>query len=399
MSGGRRVGGLVVGGNFNGLGVVRSLGRRGIPAVVIDYEPFIARHSRYATSAELIPELKDPSRIVATLLDVGRRLGLEGWVIFPTGDDVVAAVSRGRDVLGDFYRVPTPDWNSVRYAWDKRLTYELAASLDIPVPKTEYGSSPEELASNGLVPPVVVKPAIKDHFLAVTKVKAWRADSREDARTLARRAAEIIPADEVMLQELIPGGGDGEFGYCAFYRNGSVIASMTVRRRRQYPIDFGRSSTYVETVVVPEVAEMSARFLAACGYYGLVELEYKRDPRDSGYRLLDVNPRTWGYHSLGARAGVDFPVLLYEDQVGEPAPAPAHAAAGVRWVHLTADILSGMTLISDRRMRVTEYIRSLLASNTDAVFCRDDPRPGFAEVSLLPYLYSARARGRIGAIR
>ncbi len=39
-------GAVVVGGDFNGLGIVRSLGRRGIPVCVIDDERSIARHSR-----------------------------------------------------------------------------------------------------------------------------------------------------------------------------------------------------------------------------------------------------------------------------------------------------------------------------------------------------------------
>jgi D-aspartate ligase len=62
--------------------------------------------------------------------------------------------------------------------------------------------------------------------------------------------------------------------------------------------------------------ELSERFLRAIDYYGLVELEYKLDPRDSQYKLLDVNARTWGYHSLGAQAGVDFSYMLYSDQIG-----------------------------------------------------------------------------------
>ena len=37
---------------------------------------------------------------------------------------------------------------------------------------------------------------------------------------------------------------------------------------------------------------------------------HKLDPRDGVQKLLDVNARTWGYHSIGPRAGVDFPRLL-----------------------------------------------------------------------------------------
>lgn len=45
----RHIGALVVGGDFQGLGIVRSLGRQGVPVCVIDDEASIARFSRYAT--------------------------------------------------------------------------------------------------------------------------------------------------------------------------------------------------------------------------------------------------------------------------------------------------------------------------------------------------------------
>ena len=45
-------------------------------------------------------------------------------------------------------------------------------------------------------------------------------------------------------------------------------------------------------------------------------------------KLLDVNARTWGYHSLGQRAGVDFPYLLYADQIGRRFPAASRLGPG-----------------------------------------------------------------------
>ena len=137
------------------------------------------------------------------------------------------------------------------------------------------------------------------------------------ASTSFRRAAEIVEEGEVIVQELIPGGGQEQYAYCAMFRDGHAVASMTVRRRRQHPSDFGRASTYVETICLPDLANPSIRFLRAIGYYGLVELEFKHDPRDGAYKLLDVNARTWGYHTLGRAAGVDFPYLMFRDQLGE----------------------------------------------------------------------------------
>src|SRR6187399_1879004 len=70
-------GAVVLGGDFNGLAVVRSLGRRGIPVCVIDDERSIARASRYATHAIDVPSLRDDAGVVAAVLRIGRLLGLD----------------------------------------------------------------------------------------------------------------------------------------------------------------------------------------------------------------------------------------------------------------------------------------------------------------------------------
>jgi predicted ATP-grasp superfamily ATP-dependent carboligase len=45
--GATRPGAVVIGGDYQGLGIARSLGRRGVPVFVIDSEPSIAPLSRF----------------------------------------------------------------------------------------------------------------------------------------------------------------------------------------------------------------------------------------------------------------------------------------------------------------------------------------------------------------
>src|SRR5579864_3675937 len=92
-------GAVVIGGDYQGLGIVRSLGRRGIPVCVIDDELSISRFSRYATSGFHVPDLRNADGTVETLMDLGQRLHLAGWVLFPTRDELVAALSRHRSTL------------------------------------------------------------------------------------------------------------------------------------------------------------------------------------------------------------------------------------------------------------------------------------------------------------
>src|SRR5205823_461942 len=111
-----------------------------------------------------------------------------------------------------------------------------------------------------------------------------------------------------------------QFSFAALCRDGRPLASVVARRTRQWPRDFGRASTYVETIDAPEVEEVARAVLAALRFAGLVEVEFKRDPRDGRLKLLDINPRAWGWHTLGARAGVDFAYLLWRMLNGEDVP-------------------------------------------------------------------------------
>ena len=380
-----RPGAIVVGGDYQGLGIVRSLGRRGVPTCVIDDERSIARFSRYATHAVACEDLLDERRAVAAVLDAGSRLGLDGWVLFPTRDENVAAFSRHRSELSERFRLPTPGWDVVRAAWDKRETYALASQLGIPAPRTWYPADAGDLRAIDADPPFAIKPAIKEHFLYATKAKAWKAETVTQLYALFDDATAIVAPGEVMIQELVPGGGQQQFAYCAFFKNGEPVAKMVVQRQRQHPHEFGRASTLVQTIELPLLETLAERFLSAIDYYGLVELEFKLDPRDGQYKLLDVNARTWGYHTLGFRAGIDFPYIVYADQVGEPIER-ARAVAGIRWIRLATDLPTGVLDCLSGRLGWRAFGRSVVRSNVEAVFSRRDPLPGLVECGLIPYL-------------
>lgn len=386
---GRDVGAVVIGGGCQGLGIARSLGRHGIPVCLIDDETSVARASRFVHDAIRVRSLRTEQALLEALALAHGRLCLSGWVLYPTREENVAGIAANKDALRREFRVPTPELSSIRHAWDKREVYSLAERLSIPIPRTWFPQSEADLGAIEVDDPVILKPAIKEHFFYAARVKAWRANTRAELLAAFRRATTIMPASEVIVQEMIPGGGDQQYAYCAFFREGRPVASMTVLRRRQHPSDLGVASTYVETISLAELAEPSCRFLTAIGYYGLVELEYKRDPRGGAYKLLDVNARTWGYHSIGRAAGVDFPYLLFRDQIGAPV-TEAHARPGVRWIRLSTDVPNALRDIWTGRLRPGEYVRSLRGVRAEAVFSINDPLPGLCEIALLPYLAARR---------
>jgi predicted ATP-grasp superfamily ATP-dependent carboligase len=365
---------------------VRSLGRHGIPVCVVDDERSIAGASRFATYRSRAADLGSPDATLEALHRARDRFGLDGWVVYPTRDETVAVLATHREELSEHFRVPTPPWACVEQVWDKRRTYRLAEKLGIPAPRTWYPLDEADLDKVDTSVPLVVKPAIKEHFFYATGVKGWRVGSRRELVDAFRRGTSVVgDPGELLVQEMIPGGGELQHSYCALVKDGTALASMTVLRRRQHPSDLGRSTTFAETTDEPLLAEPSLRFLSEVGYRGLVELEYKLDPRDGVLKLLDVNARTWGYHSLGPAAGVDFPFLLFQDQVGEPV-APVQARPGVRWVRLTTDVPNAARDIRRGDLGLRTYASSLREVDTEAVFSLRDPLPGLYELALLPYL-------------
>ena len=108
------VGALVVGGEHPGLGIARSLGRRGIPVYVVDDQHSVSSFSRYVHRVIHTDDLLDERKTVEAVLEIGHSYGLKGWVLFPTRDETVAAFSRYRRELESFFRLTTPDWKVVQ---------------------------------------------------------------------------------------------------------------------------------------------------------------------------------------------------------------------------------------------------------------------------------------------
>jgi len=381
----QRTGALVIGGEHPGLGIARSLGRRGIPVFVIDDQLSVSKFSRYVTRVIRVRDLRGERSTIDALLEAGQRFNLKNWVLFPTRDETVAAISRHREELAKFFKVTTPEWGSVKWAWDKKNTYALAEKLEIPCPKTFNPRSLEELEPLYSKLPLAIKPAVKENFFYATQAKAWRAETPAQLRDLFAKANQKIKQEEILLQEIIPGDGSCQVSFCAFFRDGRAHSTLTAVRSRQHPREFGRAATYVESIDLPEIVEPSERFLKAIDYYGVVEVEYKRDPRDGQYKLLDVNARTWGFHILGAPAGVDFPYILFADQTGGPVNS-FRGRAGVGWLRLITDVPVAVSDILHGHMGLRTYLGSLARTRIESVFCAQDPLPSITEFALLPYL-------------
>ena len=380
-------GAIVLGGSFVGLGLVRSLGARGVETWVVDTDrsASIARFSKY-TKRYILAE--DPYQ---WLLREGHQHRLNGWVVFPVTDYFVDLLAHHHESLSSIYKLTTPPIEVTRFALDKRLTYRRAQELGIATPWTRLGDGPPDEIEKSLQYPVILKPAINHHFFPHTNLKALPVSNASEFQQRYAQMRKYLPPEEILIQERIPGDGENQFSLCAVCEKGRPYATLVAQRRRQYPVEFGNASSFVETTRQAVVEREGRRFLESIEFDGMVEVEFKFDPRDGRYKILDVNARPWGWHTLTRGAGADFAYLLWQQKVGRaPRSVPMqHEAA---WLREITDFLA----IAKSPRRGAE-IRALLKAVRErrltlATFDLWDPIPFFAELGLWAFQGPARRR-------
>lgn len=382
-TGSKPVGALILGGAHGALAAARSLGRRNIPVAIVSDDFTLVRLSRFISQHFSWSGPAAPNA-TTTLLELAARHGLQDWLLIPGGDAEVRLIAENREALRAAFRVMSCGWADLEAVCNKRLLAERAAAAGIASPRSYRIASEAAATTLELQFPVVLKPAQREAPNVFTLAKAWRADSREEFVARYREAAAAVGHDQVVVQELVPGGGATQFSYVALWQGGKPLAQMTARRTRQYPVDFSYTSTFVEVVQQAEVSAAAQALLASINFEGLVEIEFKYDTRDKLYKVLDVNPRCWTWFGLGEAAGVDFAWLMFCAANGNPAPASV-IDDGQKWIYVVRDAIASLRLMARGDLSWSDYRASWRGPMTWAAFAADDPVPGLLEMPLTLY--------------
>jgi predicted ATP-grasp superfamily ATP-dependent carboligase len=300
-------------------------------------------------------------------------------VIFPTNDFHVRILSVNREELSMHYLVSTDRQEVVDIFYNKINTYRLASRIGIPIPQTFFPDGRDDLDNPEISFPCIVKPAVMFDFYSKAGKKVFLCRNHGELEDAYDKALKIIPASEIIIQEVIPGDGRDQFSACFLFAGGRTIVQLSACRMRQHPVDFGNATTYAEVTDQPEPAEYGERLLSAAGYNGLCEVEFKRDARDGTFRLLEVNARTWKWHLIAEKAGTPFIPVWFDLLRGrEPEPVTGYRRAS--FCHAATDIPIRMVLL----FRRAGYWNRKKRPVQNAVWSSDDPAPWCYEMLSLP---------------
>jgi predicted ATP-grasp superfamily ATP-dependent carboligase len=149
---------------------------------------------------------------------------------------------------------------------------------------------------------------------------------------------------------------------------------FTGHKLRQYP-HAGGSCLAGVSAWDESLADAALRLLTELRFHGVSQVEFKRDPRDGRFCLMEVNARHWKWHGLATRCGVDLSYAAYRNTIGDPYIA-RRQQDGIKWIVANKDVPLALLEIAKRQRSAPEYVRSLRGTRMDGLHALDDPLPG-----------------------
>lgn len=376
--------------HHGGLGIIRSLGRLGVPVYGVHEDRLApAASSRYlrgrwywsADGRDLGGAAAgDHERIRDGLIRLARRIGRRA-VLIPTDDAGAIFLAEQGDPLREWYLFPAIRRDLPRTLADKHLLYALCRERGVPAPDTALPTSPAEVSAfvDRVGLPVVAK-----------LTQPWESGPGAPRSTTILRGRAQLDAllsqvdaarpggsgfGRLMLQEYIPGSaGDTDWffhGYCD--EHSACRAGFTGVKDRSYPAGAGLT-TFGRAVDNPHIRESVEKLLTDLSYRGIVDIDLRWDGRDGAHKVLDFNPRIGAQFRLFEDAqGLDVARAAYLDLTGQPIPEQS-SSDGRRFLVENYDVLAALRY-RDRGLDLRSWARLLREVDETAWFARDDLVP------------------------
>jgi D-aspartate ligase len=324
---------VVVGADADGLGIARSLGRAGVPVIVLDTD--VRRpgmHSRYARPF-VVKALSGPG-LIDGLLALRKSID-QNPLLFLTDDRQVRSVSEHRARWAGAFRIRLPEPDCVRQLLDKLTFQRLAERHGFPVPRAIGIHSEKDFVNFSEIQfPAVIKPGNKEVFFGRKAPRAQRVASREEAETVCRLILEEAP--DLIVQEWVE-GSESDIYFCLQYRgdHGLTISSFTGRKLRCWPPQTGSTASCTAAPEAEsELRRMTKAFFDKAQFVGMGSMEFKQDRRTGKFFMIEPTAgRTDWQEEVASMNGVNIPLAAYCYELGRTQPLAEEVRRPLTWTY------------------------------------------------------------------
>ena len=353
---------IVIGCSLTGYMVIRALAKRNLHIIAMTYEKRdVAQFSRYVSEVVQSPSPVDEEQFVKYLIENADRWG--GALSLETADNAAIALSKYKEILSQYYRIATPDWDVLSIFVDKEKTYALAKQFDIPHPKSIPLSGLEDLAGiSEILYPCILKPVNSLPFTSRFFVKNFEVNNERELKEKFKLCLDT--GNSMILQEIIPGPDANIYKMHGYVNSqGNLVGKFFVRKLRQHPPQFGIARVAISTTRYPEVEQLTEELLARTNYRGYFNSEFKLDPRDGQLKLIENNCRMPRTGMLSVTCGVNYPWLMYQDLILNQQHDVTDYKVGTYWIDFWTDLHDSLFRRKKEDVRLRDYLAPYFARN------------------------------------
>jgi len=391
---------IVFGGGMTPLGAMRILGRDGLEVYAAETSDPLLRASRWfqpPPTAGTAPTNVNKGRLEDWL----QGLDCERAVLMPCSDHWVSTIAALDPSLRERFPASVPTPSVLKRFVDKGEFAQLLLETGTPHPYSRVVETRGDLVAvpDAVFSSAILKPRDSQNFMEHYGVKALHVSSRADAGD--QLEAVVAAGFHVILQEYVPGPATNHFFVDGFVdRTGKVQAVFVRQRVRMFPLDFGNSTAMISTEVSAAAGAVASitSLLTHAGYEGIFSAEFKRDPRDGIFKILEVNARAWWYVDFAARCGVDVCKMAYDNALGRAVAPLTGYDVGTTLVFPYYDFFACAALRARGELSLWGWFRSWFGT-MQPVFQLQDPMPGLRAFFEVARPYVARRLGRLVGAR
>lgn len=369
---------LIVHSRRTGLGIIRSLGRKGVDIYVADIYKSAGFYSKYTKGSVIIPKLIEvgEEKFLQILIDFGEKYSRgEKIFLFTPSDDYLFFFVKHWDKLKLYFNNTfETNFEKLKDNLEKTKMYKIAEKAKVSYPFTFY--SPVN-SINVKEYPVIIKPALKKTSKVDVVKEAFRikfCNSKDELDTAIGQLEKINIG--YVVQQYIPGDDDQLYTAGIFAYKGNLIAAGTSRKLRQFPPKTGECS-YGELVDEPKIIEYSKQYIEESGITGMCQVEFKKYKGD--FYLMEINPRPWSWNSIMDYAGINLPYIAIKTILSDDKSKFYHQKKFEgNWIHSLMDFKHNVK--ENKNISFLVWLKSVLKSEKHAFWSISDPLPVFRNV-------------------
>lgn len=353
---------VIGGGSYNDLGLIRSLGEKGLHSVYLtDGDHIIPiKKSKYLLTSVIADLSTD---LVCSLRQIAEKYEKK-LVLFPASDDAALGIDKNCQILSAFAVLPSTQ-GRMEHLMDKGVQASFALQAGFIVPNSmAFDLESETVPFDDIHLPCIVKPllSIKGSKAHITVCRT--VEELSDCIGLFKDHHEC----QVLIQDYIEQKGQREICITGVsLPNHEIIFGGVIDKYRTIgngSTTYGKVRVEVDNQIEEKVRELLKHFT----YTGIFDIECFISPKKE-LTFIECNLRNGAYGYAVSRAGINLPWLFYVQAAGLP-----------RKSKLTHDVVfmeerSDFLHVKHKELSLTKWIHDVLHTDVFLFSNKNDIGP------------------------